>query len=518
MSIVDKLKKIQDSLLVLICSVVTFFFNRNLIIQNPILTRDDFLFVEEAVINNTFEKYVSSLINFRLQDVQPLRDLTFYIDHYLSTYFFQSHHFTNSIIAVLVLIQISKILKNLIPNSFTTRAVIIILFTVHPVFVMSTAWVSARKHLMAFGFILAMFNQFFEKKPSHFKICSYFLFSLMSQPIFGLAPIFIYLNNDSLKKISKKCFGVLISTSVLFIILNVLFYSYKADTLNTHYVHNFDLSIRISSLGRSFVQIFLPFSQAAEYDRSSYLSFVGFGIISVFLIILYKKLRFKVVFLYIAICALTLYPTLQYFTKESYLLMPCLATLYILVILAQKLSLKIRSVALGAFFLLFFFSSFLNIDMWESDIKLWKKSFENEGGVFSSIFYARYLINTQPQKAEEIIGHVLENYKLHFLNIDFIIAASIVYNRQYTNDQKLRKLRENLLKYPRIDSYITRFYIALVFFDRKDPDFCFDIFRKDFKKYTDKNNPIMGIMHERISFACKSYSDEICGRLNEFSF
>ena len=89
-----------------------------------------------------------------LIDVQPIRDVSLLADIFLLHHFgLKTFHLTNFIIWLGILI-LTMILLSRLFRLTEIHYIVFALFSAHPVFANSVAWISARKHLLAAFFIL----------------------------------------------------------------------------------------------------------------------------------------------------------------------------------------------------------------------------------------------------------------------------------------------------------------------------------------------------------------------------
>lgn len=269
---------------------------------------DDFVYLNLQGIHTSAD-YLSALKTHQIVDLQPMRDLSFFLDLRLSELVgFQTYFITNLIIFI-----ISLILFHRLTEGFLQRRVspyLLSLFLVHPLFWRITTQVISRKYLLATMFILA--SLYFVKQIENNKrpLLNYslsllmFIFSLGSHPLLAAVPaLFLVENFTRTKRVFPESKGLIAYFVLIFCFTLpwLYFYHQHASHVFDQYLGFSQISLQLNpldqllALGRYFVQLFLPISFAEFYDKWSWLNFLGVVLIPLFYFGILKVLSSKTI-------------------------------------------------------------------------------------------------------------------------------------------------------------------------------------------------------------------------------
>lgn len=438
------------------------FFHFQLILTDPLLLRDDLMLVGGVDNVSSMEDYWQKLTSGYLWDLQPIRDLTFYLN--LKLYYgigYGAFHLTNLLLGGCILVLSRKILYEF---KFHQNVIFLGLLFVaaHPVFNSSIAWVSNRKHLLAVMFILGYFLAEIRNKVTTPKSLVLVLLSYLSQPItIFMAPIWIVYK----KLIQKR--KVNVYDSMIFVItfagliLNQIFYSTNERFAGRNLVDevNSSAGLYILKMARTSVQVLFPVSLGAEYDPGNLLSILGIvlTVLIIFLLIKLKKPSAEYLLYLIPLSAL--FPVLKWGPRDPYLLTTLLLTSFFICSFFQKFITK--KIVLSYVFLLLCFSvfSYKYTNMWKSDLALFQTSYEAEGGADNMFKYAIALTKYESDKAFEIIESAINKYPTiagpTFLHLR---AYALFKSSNFSSDEKLRKFRS----YQSPDIYLVFYQIKVM--------------------------------------------------------
>lgn len=171
-----------------ILSVAYFALSASLIKNDPILSYDDKLLLSPLLENSSVTGYFKALEESRIVDRQPLRDLSYLMDIALKKHFpLWSFHLTNIIIGLLSLFIFFRLAQFYLKDKFLLIGTTVLL-AFHPSLWLTLSWISGRKHLLSFFFILLAtlaIHVFKRKRNSNFLLLSIisFFFALLSHPI-----------------------------------------------------------------------------------------------------------------------------------------------------------------------------------------------------------------------------------------------------------------------------------------------------------------------------------------------
>lgn len=433
-------------LLYFIPVILVFFFQYNLIVKDPILYRDDVVLVSGVASVQSLPDYWSKLQEGIFYDIQPARDLTFYVNIKLFKSFgWGGFHLFNTFLAIAILFLFRRFLKNLGVQERILFFVIMI-FSVHPLFNAITAWTSNRKHLLSIFFILlyAIENQ--KEKPSGFKIFSWTTLSFLSQPITIFIPPLFYAFKFYFEKYRLKIWDYFTLASCTFFLgINYYFYNTNVRFLgrNAMDTTSKDLGVLILKFCRVPVQILFPTHLATEYNPGSYLSLLGIVLVVV-LIFLHLKLDYspRKTILYL-IALTTLFPVLKWGPRDAYLFVTLMLALYILSNIFRKFTWKQISLpVIGLCCILSYYSYFFT-NMYIHDINLHKTSLDIEGGMENHQRYAAVLSLYYPELAYDIIKETMEKFPDVVSPRLMSRLANAIYNHpKMSKEQKLEHFRK----------------------------------------------------------------------------
>ena len=415
------------------------FFHYDLIIHDTILLRDDVLLLSAVEGVTSYKDYGYKLWEGVLYDIQPVRDLTFYINLKLYHYFgYGGFHLFNIVLMLAILFVSNRNLKYFGFNDFTVLLGLFFI-TVHPIFNTSGAWVSNRKHLLSILFISLYVTECLRKNSSGPRSFIWVCLSLLSQPISIFIPLgwILYKKFINLEKI-RIWDQLIVFVSAVVLVLNYYFYNTNIRFAGRNSVDavNSDLGIYILKLARVPVQLLFPVSFAVEYNPGNILNFVGI-ILSVGLIYIYYKFaKEKKEALIILTGLTTLFPVLRWGVRDAYLLVTLLLTGYLFIKTLNHRSRKTSILISVPIFLYFCYFSHKFTKMWIDDIVLHRMSHEIEGGSENLFRYANVLANFSPEKAYDIYGDAIKLYPHLTGQLLYAKRAESLYKAPNLTDQK----------------------------------------------------------------------------------
>jgi hypothetical protein len=423
-----------------------FLIYGDLIINDPILGFDDNSLV------GPLQRLVS-VWDYRIGttlDFQPVRDISFLLDIIIfKNLGISTFHASNVLIWLFNCLIFYFILRKL-SLSRPSAYLIILLFSIHPVFVNSVGWVSARKHLLSMFFTLLEFLVLLNYRPAQwgrfiFVFCILYVGSLLSQPINIFFPLWAFLWLWFYQKIPlKKSFQLLIPA----LLLLILFFWYNAQLYFSEWTsvshpsrlsraYNFDTVIIIlNAFGRYFINLVVPWHLSIYYQVFSWWNLCGLFFILTWIYLLFKRLPPRTVITWtglaiFSLCLVTFNMT-SYFVSDSYVLMAAIPFFYLNYLLIKDVKNKtiIRLIYVGLF--CFFIAQAVTISKsWQSTTLLYKNSFQAQPSKMTAIFYLISSLsegNDQP-KDFQTIRETIEYY-----------ATSV-------NPQEMAKLKEHCDRY-----------------------------------------------------------------------
>lgn len=441
------LKISKFHLFYLIIPFILIIFHYDLLIKDTILLRDDVLLVSAVDGITSLKDYVSKILEGALYDIQPVRDLTFYINlKFYHAFGYGGFHLFNIFLMLIILYVFKKNAMSLGLNNFVIFMGLTFV-AVHPVFNTSGAWVSNRKHLLSILFISLYVSDCLKENPSGPRSLMWVLLSFLSQPITLFIPVgwILYKRLVELKKIF---FGDKLIIFLSFVVLISNYYFYNSNIRfagrNAVDAYNSDIGTYILKLARVPVQLFMPLSFAVEYNPGNILNFVGI-VLSVILLYLYNKFSKEKKEAFIILIGLTtLFPVIKWGGRDAYLLVTLLMTGYLFMKITNRLSRKVSCLISIPIFLYLGFYSYKFTNMWKHDVVLHKMSHEIEGGAENFFRYANVLAIYDPEKAYDIYGEAIKVYPHLAGQVLFANRAEALFKAPNLTDQKkLEKFRSN---------------------------------------------------------------------------
>jgi hypothetical protein len=314
--------------------------------------------LEDLQSNSGLLEYLGNLVSFKTLDFQPIRDLSLMLD--LKIYFtfnFYSIILQNLFWWVLSCWILGKVLRNIFPEMKWELIFLISLgFVVYPLFSQSITWGIARKHILSFFFIMIITEIFTRgRQKFSFKdsviICVCYTCSILSQPISLLWPIwaFCYLLIGN-RKLLKTSAVLLITLSILLCsisIINIYYYKLSPAYLEINTLFSeatIDLSDKVLVLGHYVFQIFYPYLLVFNYTLGHYSTLIGLLLLVLLIAIPYflrvdlRKFITWLIFAFLPLVMVMRFP--QNFMYDTYLLIPSVGVLIVLLFLFEKLPLK----------------------------------------------------------------------------------------------------------------------------------------------------------------------------------
>lgn len=417
--------------------------------------------------------YFHMLINFETYDVQPIRDLTLFIDALifkninLNTFIIQ-----NVLYWIIGCLAVRRLLEIIFPMFRTIHSYYLsLLFAVYPLFCATLSWGIARKHVLSFMFIMLTTKYFFKilsddgNKIKNVALMSLFYFSsIFSQPITLLWPFwamaFAYLNHPGkLKAIflhfipSIVCFMAGTYSNYLYYknssVFKLYFESKTSDAFN--------LSDKILGLGHYIYQLVLPYWPATSYQLGHWSVIAGIFILGIFSL-LFVGLNYNRKFL-LSWFGFMLFPlavvlTNAHILSDNYLLTPAFGAFVLVLSFLSREDKKREKFFRLLFIPLFVFWSFYThkeSKLWTDPLKFSEvRNFGRRPNCDSAINLARKFYALEgylPKKAKDY----LESYEC--FNSTFPVAASAIsyiylqtFILYYENDISYEKRVEALKK------------------------------------------------------------------------
>jgi hypothetical protein len=434
---------------------------------------------------SSFNDYLKGLISFKTLDFQPIRDLALYLDQKV----YDTWHINTFIPSNLILWLISclltlKILKNIFPQHKESNLFyIVILFSVYPLFSSTLSWAMAKKHILSFLFILAATKEATAPKGSNLKLILFYIFSVLSQPISVLWPLWLLLNDylhsiNRNKKLALYISLLLLMTSVL--LINNSYYQQSPifhEFYGTKSNYLFDFKNRFFALGHYFFQIFMPYWLAFSYvikDLSTYLGLFLFIVLGTFIFRSSSSKKFLLSWAFFALAPLIVVSTETRLLSDTYLLIPAFGMLIILIHSLERNELGKQIIPASIILLGFWvYCTSQESNKWKSGLNFAKNDFERSPNCASSFLYARLsFIENEKIPAElkdYIVGnHCFKTYDKYTSNYRMVEYLQVmVYMIYYENDlNEQNKIKA--LQFWSNKMGLASFFLAAIYINRND--------------------------------------------------
>jgi hypothetical protein len=327
-------------LILIICLIISYL---PLLMGKPTVNPDAHLIMAIFDKISGIREYFELLVTLKTYDIQPIRDLTLFFDWLIiKNYNYNSFIAQNLIYWFISCFFVEKLLRLIFSKVDEISIwILTVLFSVYPLFCATLSWGIARKHILAFMFIVISTYYFLRsleethRKSLHVAVFNIaFILSIFSQPITLLWPawaalyLFIKRKNEFFshqKYLTPSYLAFLITT-----ILNAYYYK-NSQTFKLYFEGKtddpFNIPDKFLGLGHYLYQLVLPYWPSTSYELGHWSVWIGiiFGLTFYFI---YRKLKLQGSWLVIW-TAFTLFPLLIILTNphilsDNYLLTPAL--------------------------------------------------------------------------------------------------------------------------------------------------------------------------------------------------
>ncbi len=397
-----------------------------LILRDPILARDDQLFLIPLSEVWSFADWLHFVTSPWNPDFQPLRDLSLMIDVLLARVLpFTTFHLHNVLLWIFCSFCFYQLAKGVEKNE-NVRKCFTLLFALHPVYMMSVGWISSRKHLLSFTFLLLSLLAARALRRSRGSregglwgaaLCLAFAGCVFSQPISVFWPIWLAWmvatewRKDPWFAKHVRVWGPILALLLLEMLLALVVHHrhYSENYQRTQTVlekfaalevWNFGAKPRgLLAFGRYFFQLLLPFRLTPLYSPESWANVAGLALGallmggSVFSFGWRWASQVWVFFVLLLLLVVTRVGWL--FVVDTYILGASLAFWFLVHAWWASAPEKWRRFGRPLFSLLVVFFLARSADEaknWQSDEAMWRYSFAEEPTCRSALMYAVSLL------------------------------------------------------------------------------------------------------------------------------
>jgi len=318
---------------------------------------------------------------------QPLRDWTLYFDRALTASLGAStYHWTNLTIWIAIVWGMHALLRTVCPLlERQARFAWVVAFAVHPVFVGSVAWTSARKHLLTMLCIeCATLLWLKRKRRSAYGL--YFT-ALFAHPIAVLWPCWTVLDQWlTEKKISRAAYAW-VMVALLAALINYRHYTTSyVSYLGVEKVAGEGLLAFAASLlahGRYFFNLIAPFQLSAVYRPSTGQNVLGLLTLIGFFFLMFRSVpkSFALswgLYYFLPLLPVTLRMT-NVFASDTYILVSAIGFWVLLVKAFETRVRSDRAVLVPVLLCLMFVpAARLQAGTWVNDLAIWENAWKRE--------------------------------------------------------------------------------------------------------------------------------------------
>lgn len=454
-----------------------------LIHLDPILSYDDVMLIDPITKMKTISQYWNSLRSGYLYDLQPVRDLSYWLDFKLISLLpFYSYHLTNVFIWSGISLIFKKILNIYSDNDDKYLVwVLLFMFAFNPVATSSIAWLAARKHLLASLFIiLATYITLTLKnysKKEIFSITALFLLSVFSHPITSLWPIWFitYTFKTTPATSSKMNWNILVVilliSSAGVVLLNQYHYTetyiqltgfdkYDPEALNS-------IGLPLLALGRYFYLTVFPFDAlpSAHY-QGSWQNIAGVFLVPLFVYAIYKiedtKKR-RISFLFLLLYFLPLIPVTfkitRIFCSDTYLL-SAVTGVYLVAFIYLKQVGKFKYLILVPYCLFLAYQNINYANVFTNVGSIWKYSYFKEANPDSALRLASIYTSEKKFKEAELLIYRVKDWDPYNVRLLQVALRNIYKNSEKSIKDKIAILEKFSPQTPLSALYLSILYDA----------------------------------------------------------
>lgn len=447
--------------------------------QDTVLAYDDNLLLTSLSKIDNIKHYFSSILNGFILDVQPVRDLTYFIDFKIKSLIpWYSFHFTNVVIWIFTCHFVRKLFLTQSAGNYYVIGLLVLIYALSPTSANSVAWIAARKHLLSTLFIviatyLTILNRNNLCVSKVFLISLFYLLSCYSQPINSLWIIWLCYFLYTVKK-CKMALNLIFINFVIFISsISVNFYYYKfiyskqvsQITKFANYT-SLDLGDPLLAIGRYFYQNLYPFAALpSTHYQGSWENFAGLVLLVIALAFCYKKISKgqtslipAIIYYFFPLMIVTINMT-NVFCSDTYLLNSSIGFYWCILILSEQVKFKkMLPLLLGAYVLVMSIYTFNYVDIFNDENELWLYSQKKEATSQTTIIASSIYIKQKRFKDSFLLIEQLQERWPDQPYLPQVIAENIFYNPQIRNHIKIEKLLELTPKMPSTYLYLSLLY------------------------------------------------------------
>ncbi|MAZ49070.1 MAG: hypothetical protein CME65_10935 [Halobacteriovoraceae bacterium] len=442
--------------------------------------RDDSLIIKPLRDVSSLSDFWNIHFQSNKFDIFPLVDITYLIDLKLEEFGMFSFHLSNLIYWFLCLFSLYWLFRYLYKESKHLPLLLTVFIAIHPVSFMVVSWISGRKHILGFLFMVLSFflyNKWIEKRQKKYYIwfsISY-LGVVVSHLLYCLLPVALVAKNFLDKKHDRVKSSLELLPHLLiwaawsgynyfryWEIFRLNGLTHNNDWLSID--HSFELTKMISMVGKYVFRIFVPFFPAASYEPLGLSSFIGILLLLIFTLAIRNKKVWGYYFFFI-------FPILFVVWKvsiviiDTYMLWPLLGLTLIIghLLKGEDLSLKKYKAVFIIIPLLLAPIDYQIASAWSSNYKLQKMTYENEGACYQLRDFARVLL--VENRIEELIKVGEEYFEMQCQEQEPNVVVDvqeflIFYSPKFSQEKKIEFFRKRAWKLKQKKLFLAALFIS----------------------------------------------------------
>lgn len=450
-----------------------------IIIKDVVLSYDDSILLTSLSSISSISHYFSSIYTGLVLDIQPVRDISFFIDLKLKAIIpFYSFHFTNVLIWILICINVRKLFLSRENKNYYIVGLLVFLYALSPISGNSVAWIAARKHLLSTLFItyatLIVIKHKNNLALNKILLITFLYFlSCFSHPINTLWIIWLCYSIYPFNKV-KNSLKVIISSSVICLIsiFSNLYY-YKiifANNVSTSSkfmnLKTLDFGDPILALGRYFYQCINPFAALpSSHYQGSWENLLGITLLVLFLAFCYKRIKQSdssliapLIYFFFPLIIVTVNMT-NIFCSDTYLLNSSIGFYWAILIISESFQYKkLFTYLLGFYVFIVACYNIQYIQIFTDEDQLWLYSQKKEANSQSTVIASSIYIKQKRFHESFLLIERIQNQWPNQPYLPQLIAENIFYNPNIDPLIKINKMLEINPKMPSTYLYLSILY------------------------------------------------------------
>ena len=411
--------------------------------------RDEAQLLEPLAQLNSVHKYWEKWKEGKILDVQPLRDLSYFLDISIAKMTgSQLIFYLSNFLFLAIIIFYFYLIALIIFEKSSTALITSFLLFFHPIWLNVVPWIASRKHLMSVAFFLIFLYKIINSLKTNRKIAHknffYLLLSWISHPITIFAPLGLIF----IKQIRNSITFWVIYFLMLCFLFSINFWKYgeRITSFNNPFLQFWQ------TLGQTIYQILSYDTYVFIYYPNNFkiISGIMFGLVILLIVIKYKFYKKTYFFLFTGLFVCSILPYVLFFYNDSYAILPLVSFFALLSITLQSKTFSsqskfLRYGLLAVLLILTARSLILRskvLASWENFYTLIEYNYQQEPSVEVKYNFAALLQDKNPAKALAIIDSItpldLQTLAPYFVRFyAYVYCEILLANKSLSADEKI---------------------------------------------------------------------------------